>query len=437
MTIELNATHDPARRSWVESANDPTTDFPIQNLPFGVYRNADGESRCGVAIGDQIVDVARAHTKNLFAGAAVKAAEAASEPTLNALMQLDARPVSKLREALSNLLDAAQRNSDTRAELSTCFVPARLVKMQLPATIGAFTDFMCSIDHTLRMGRNALPKAFKHLPIAYNSRATSIVVSGSKIVRPNGFFEFNKAVTYGAEPALDFELELAAYVGKGNALGAPLSLSDAGGHLFGYCLLNDWSARGIQMFETTPLGPFLGKSFATTVSPWIVTAEAFLPYRVASPLRDDGDPVPAHLTSIEHGANGALDLQLHAYLQTPKMRSAGLEPAPIATTDFRDLYWTFAQMLTHHTSNGCNLRTGDLLGSGTTSGPTNDSRACLAEITTRGTAPLTLPNGEVRAWLEDGDDVVFRGHTTRPDYARIGFGECRGRISPAAALPER
>jgi fumarylacetoacetase len=431
---DLNATHDPARRSWVESANDPLTDFPIQNLPFGVYRDVDGVARGGVAIGDQIVDLTRALAAGIFSGAAAKAAEAAGGPVLKPLMRLGSGPASKLRAALSNALDAAQRDQAKRAALSTCFIPMRLVQMLLPVDIGAFTDFFCSLDHTLRMGRTVPPKAFKHLPIAYHGRATSIVASGTKIVRPNGAFERDKEVAFGPEPALDFELELGAFVGPGNAQGTPVPLRDAENQIFGHCLVNDWSARGMQLFESAPLGPFLGKSFATSISPWIVTSEALLPYRVPSPVRDAGDPEPPHLTSTANSATGAIDLELQAFLLTPKMRTDGRAPAPLATTAFRDMYWTFAQMLAHHTSNGCNLRTGDLLGSGTTSGATDASRACLAEITARGTQPLQLPNGEWRAWLEDGDDVILRGHTTRADYARIGFGECRGRIVPAPAL---
>jgi fumarylacetoacetase len=428
---ELNATHDPKRRSWLESANDPATDFPIQNLPFGIYEDIEGVARGGVAIGDQIVDIARARDKNLFSGAAARAADAATGPVLNPLLRLGKGPASRLRAALGNLLDAEQRDSELRLALGGCLVPMRLVKMRLPVEIGAFTDFLCSIDHTLRMGRNALPKAFKHLPIAYNGRATSVVVSGTPVTRPNGQFARGELVAYGPEPALDFELEIGAFVAGGNALGQPFPLADAGDQLFGTCLLNDWSARGMQMFESAPLGPFLGKSFATSISPWIVTSEALLPYRVAMPEREGGDPEPPHLTSAANTGAGALDLTLQAFVLTPKMRAAGLEPARITTTAFRDMYWSLAQMLAHHASNGCNLRTGDLIGSGTTSGAADESRACLAEITARGTEPLRLPNGELRAWLEDGDEVILRGHTANAAFARIGFGECRGRITAA------
>lgn len=430
----LNPTHDPQRRSWLASANAPDTDFPIQNLPFGIFRDANDMPRGGVAIGDQIVDLGLARDAGLFFGKANDAAALAVGPVLNPLMQAGNGLASALRTALSNLLDASQRDGDMRAKLGACLMPMRFARMELPVEIGAFTDFMCSADHALRMGRNALPRAFKHLPIAYNGRASSIVVSGTTIVRPNGQYARGDAVEYGPEPALDFELEFGAFAGLGSALGKPFPLQSAENHLFGTCLLNDWSARGMQMFESTPLGPFLGKSFATTISPWIVTSEALLPYHVAAPLRDAGDPQPQHLTGPENIDAGALDLELEAYLLTPKMRKDGHAPARIATTAFRDMYWTLAQMLTHQASNGTNVRTGDLIGSGTTSGPSDASRACLAEITARGSKPLTLPNGEVRAWLDDGDEVILRGHTINPEFARIGFGECRGRIAPAPAI---
>ena len=428
-------THDPERRSWVESANDPATDFPIQNLPFGVYRDVEGVARGGVAIGDQIVDLTRALAAGIVTGAAATAAQAAAGPVLNPLLRAGNEPASKLRAALAAALDAAQRDAGKRAALGTCLVPMRLVQMLLPVDIGAFTDFLCSLDHTLRMGRNALPNGFKHMPLAYHGRATSIAVSGTQIVRPNGTFERDSAIAFGPEPALDFELELGAFVGPGNLLGVPIPLHAAEEQIFGHCLVNDWSARGMQTFESVPLGPFLGKSFATSISPWIVTSEALLPYRTASPLRDAGDPEPAHLTSREHAASGSIDLELRAFLLTPDMRAAGDAAALLTTTAFREMYWTFAQMLTHHASNGCNLRPGDVLGSGTTSGASDAGRACLAEITARGTHPIQLPNGEWRAWLEDGDEVILRGRTTSGHYARIGFGDCRGRIAPAPPLP--
>jgi fumarylacetoacetase len=430
--IGLNRTHDPQRRSWVESANVAGADFPMQNLPFGIFRGADGVARGGVAIGDQIVDLVRLRAAGLLKGKAAEAARAAAGPVLNPLLQLGNAHASSLRAALSDLLDAAHEDRSHRAELGTCLVPIRLATLQLPVHIGAFTDFLCSIDHTLRLRRGVLPPAFKHLPIAYNGRATSVVVSGTAVTRPQGQFRQGEAVTFGAEPSLDFELEVGAFVGTGNELGRPFTLADADGHTFGHCLVNDWSARGIQFFESEPLGPFLGKSFATSISPWIVTAEALLPFRVAALVRDVGDPQPAHLTSEVNSELGALDLALEAFVLTPRMRASGLEPAPVTQTSFRSMYWTFAQMLTHHASNGCNLQPGDLLASGTTSGASAASRACLAELSQLGTLPLELTNGEMRTWLEDGDEVILRAHAEHPDYVPIGFGECRGVVRSGA-----
>jgi fumarylacetoacetase len=427
--IELNRSHDPARRSWLESANDPATDFPIQNLPFGVFREG-GVTRVGIAIGDRIIDLTRARRSELFFGQAAEAASFAAGTILNPLMRLGHSHAGALRTALGDLLDA-RVDIAHRGRLQLCLIPMSAAEMLLPVEIPAFTDYLCSIDHTLRMGGGKLPPAFKRLPIAYNSRATSVVVSGRDVVRPNGQFKTGMDVEFGPEPWLDFELEMGAFVGIGNDLGVPIDMRDADAGIFGYCLLNDWSARGIQFFESTPLGPFLGKSFSTTISPWVVTAEALAPYRVPAVARDAGDEPPAHLDSSENRALGGIDIELQASIRTPKMRAAGEEPFCVTTTQFRHMYWTFAQMLAHHASNGCNMQTGDLLGSGTTSGDTDESRACLAEITERGTEPVQLPNGEARAWLEDGDEVIFRGYATRSGYPRIGFGECRGRVVAA------
>ncbi len=425
---DLNRTHDPQRRSWVESANDPASDFPIQNLPFGVFRGADRTARGGIAIGDQIVDLARLHEAGLLKGKAAEAARAAAGPVLNPLLRLGNVHASALRAAVSDLLDEAHGDRARRVALGTCLVPMRLATLDVPVAIGSFTDFLGSIDHTIRMGRGTLPRAFKHLPIAYNGRVSSVVVSGTAIARPSGQFEQGGSVTFGPEPALDFELEVGTFIGTGSDLGSTIQLRDAERHVFGHCLVNDWSARGMQFFESMPLGPFLGKSFATTVSPWIVTAEALLPFRVPAAPRADGDPQPAHLTSDANSERGALDLELEAFLLTPAMRASGSEPARITLTSLRAMYWTFAQMVTHQASNGCNLCAGDLIAGGTASGPNPESRACLAELTERGKEAIALPNGETRVWLEDGDEIVLRAHASHPEYARIGFGECRGRV---------
>jgi fumarylacetoacetase len=311
------------------------------------------------------------------------------------------------------------------------------VTMRLPCEIGDYTDFLTSLHHTERHGRykglaDPLPAAFKSLPIAYHGRASSLRVSGGDVRRPHGQYrDANGTVRFGPAPALDFELELAAFIGRGNALTQPIAIDDAHQHIFGYCLLNDWSAKSIQWFEQV-LGPFLGKSFHSSLSPWIVTAEALAPFRKPAPSRAAGDPAPLpHLYGAFDQQNGGLNLELEAYLSTAQLRAAGAAPVRITRTHLDNLYWTFAQMVAHHTSNGCNLRTGDLLGSGTISGADDLSRACLTELTNAGKDPLQLPNGETRTALEDGDEVIFQARAVQPGAVTIGFGECRGTIAPA------
>ena len=437
--VQLNATHDPTRRSFVAAANAPGTDFPIQNLPFGVFRRGDAAARGGVAIGDRIVDLAVGAKAGLFSGDAAEAARAASGPALNPLFALGARHASALRAQLSDLLRAdAPDRSRIEALGDRLLVPMNGAVLELPARIGAFTDFLCSIFHAGRM-ISGLPESFKYLPIAYNSRASSVVVSGTKLRRPNGEFRApGGEVRFGPEPSQDFELELGAFIAAGNALGTPLPIAGAAQEIFGYCLLNDWSARAIQSWETRPLGPFLGKSQGTTISPWVVTAEALAPFRCAAFKRDDGDPKPLpHLYSETDQEEGGIDLAMEAYILTPRMRERGEAAARVTATNFKHMYWTFAQMVTHHMSNGCNLQPGDLLASGTCSGPSDDSRACLAELSARGSVDIPLANGEVRRYLADGDEVIFRARAARDGHVAIGFGECRGRIEPAVPWPAR
>ena len=432
--MSLNETHDPSRKSFVTAANGPGSDFPIQNLPFCVFARAGENFRGGVAIGDRVLDLAAALGEGLFSGTAEKAARAACGPTLNPLMALGSGCASALRARLSELLriDAPEHDRAKRV-----LVEQAQARFAVPAAVGTFTDYLCSYDHTMRMSRTGeLPPAFKHLPIAYHSRASTVICSDG-FHQPNAQAkEKDGAVCFGPEQALDFELEMGAYVGIGNEMGAPVSLARAPDHIFGYCLLNDWSARGIQVWESTPLGPFLGKSFATSISPFIVTAEALRPFSVPSRERAAGDPQPLpYLSDPENLASGGLDITLDAYILTARLRTAGAPPTRVTRTNFRHMYWNFAQMLTHHASNGCSLQPGDLLGSGTTSGPTEDSRACLAEISARGSKPLNLPNGETRTYLQDGDEVIFRGRAERAGYVTIGFGECRGVVLPAVAWP--
>jgi len=456
--FELNETHDPSRRSWLASANDPTSDFPVQNLPFGVFRRGDEGPRCGVAIGDRILDLPAALEAGLLSGAAAPAARAASEPTLNALMALPRASVSALRARLSDLMRAGGPDSEiVRDRAGELLVPMAAARLELPAAIGSYTDFSCSYTHMGGMRGGEPAPIFFRFPIGYHGRASSIRLSGFAVKRPSGQWLADAApapdadgraaglrreganadakrgqpldVRFGPEPRLDFELEVAAYVGRGNELGCVLSVDEAADRLFGYCLLNDWSARGIQMLEMGGLGPFLGKSFLTTISPWIVTDEAMAPFRVARPARRGNEPpVPEHLDGERDARAGGLSIELTAYLRTAAMRSAGLPPSRIVCTNFRHLYWTFAQMLAHHTSNGCNMQPGDLIASGTVSGPEPTGRACLAEINRRGTHALELPGGETRKWLEDGDELTIRGRGVKEGYVPIGFGECAGRV---------
>jgi fumarylacetoacetase len=436
--VKLNETHDPGRRSWLAEANVAGCDFPIQNLPFGVFRPTPGaRPRGGVAIGNHILDLSEAVAAGLFSGAAASAARAASGETLNSLLAMEPTVVSALRARLSDLLRLGGPDSDTARNLSArLLVPMSAAQTELPVTIGGFTDFSCSYAHMGGMRGGQPVTAFYYLPIAYNGRASSVRVSGTPVKRPYGQWAITppeEGLSFGPEPRMDFELEFAAFVGRGNDLGSVLGVDAASERIFGCCLLNDWSARGIQFFESI-LGPFLGKSFLTTISPWIVTAEALAPFRVALPPRQPDVPqTPKHLDSSANRQHGGLDIELTAHLHTARMRSENVPPLRIVRTNFKHMYWTLAQMLAHHTSNGCNLASGDLIASGTTSAPDPDGKACLAEINQRGTRPLELPTGERRLWLEDGDSLQIRGRAVREGYVPIGFGSCDGVITPAAA----
>lgn len=436
---QCNATHDPTRRSWVDSANLPDTDFPIQNLPFGVFTEG-GVRRAGVAIGERIVDLEAALAARLLDGDAAVAVETTAGGTLQRLMGLEARYASALRAQLSDLLRTdSPRLAAVRAAEGRILIDRDAVQMQLPCDIGDFSDFLTSLHHTERHGRfkglaDPLPAAFKSLPIAYHGRASSIRVSGAGVVRPNGQYrDAQGEIVFGPAPMLDFELELGAFVGMGNALGAPIHIDDARKHIFGYCLLNDWSAKSIQWWEQV-LGPFLGKSFCTSISPWIVTEEALRPFRLPAPPRGPADPpLMAYLDGARDRAEGGIAIELEARLWTAAQRSAGSPPTLVTRTHLQNLYWTFGQMLTHHASNGCNLRPGDLIGSGTISGASDLSRACITELTNAARDPLQLENGETRTALEDGDEVIFRARAAHGEAVRIGFGECRGRVRAAAS----
>lgn len=435
----LNETHDPALRSWVASANAAGTDFPIQNLPFAVFRRKgrDEPWRGGVAIGDQVLDLAAASGTSLFSGVAAQALQAGAQPKLNALMALGPVAWSTLRLALSGAL---REGAAEQTQLKACLVPQAEVEYTVPAQIGDYTDFYTSVHHASNIGRqfrpdNPLLPNYKWVPIGYHGRASSIGISGQAFARPKGQLKAADAAQPVLAPSkrLDIELELGVFIGPGNAQGEPITMTEAEDHVFGLCLFNDWSARDIQGWEYQPLGPFLSKNFASTLSPWIVTLEALAPYRVPF-TRPEGDPQPLpYLDSPANREAGSLDIQLQVGLQTKRMRDANQADAQICRTSYRHAYWTVAQMVAHHTVNGCNLLPGDFFGSGTLSGPTLDQAGALIELTEGGKRPVGLPNGESRTFLEDGDSVVIRGWCDKPGAARIGFGECWGTVLPARA----
>ena len=434
----IDATHDPARESCVVSANGHA-DFPIQNLPFGVFSPPGGAPRGGVAIGDDIFDLRAARDAGLFDGMARRAAEAAAGATLNPLLALGGAARTVLRQRLSDLLSA----SGERARVAPLLHRAAGCTLHLPAAIGDYTDFFAGINHATNTGRlfrpdNPLLPNYKYLPVAYHGRASSVRPSGGDVRRPNGQRKpaTQPAPNFGPARTLDYELELGVWIGPGNPLGEPVAIAEAGAHVAGFCLLNDWSARDIQAWEYQPLGPFLAKSFHTTISPWIVTPEALAPFRAPQSPRPDGDPAPLpHLTDAADQAHGALDIDLEVLLLTARMRADGAVPHRLSSVNARALYWTVAQMVAHHASGGCDLHPGDLFGSGTISGADASAYGSLLEITQGGKQSVALPSGESRRFLEDGDEIVFRAHCRRDGFAGIGFGECRGRIAPAPTLP--
>jgi len=407
----IDATHDPALQSWVETANRADSDFPIQNLPYATFsRKGHEPTRLGIAIGDMVLDV----------GAAFQI------PAMEALMALPRSLRIDLRRQASALLSKFSPGADR------LLTPLADVDLLLPCNIPDYTDFYASIHHATNVGLlfrpdNPLLPNYKWIPIAYHGRASSVVVGGTPVRRPRGQI----VLTAGASPVyeprrlLDYELELGAFLGPGNRLGEPIRIAQAEEHIVGVCLLNDWSARDIQTWESQPLGPFLSKNFATSISPWVITLEALEPFRCPPPARPAGDPaLLPHLTAV---GDTAFRITLEVWLRSARMQ----EPVRVSQSDFSTMYWTLAQMVAHHTSNGCPLRPGDLIGSGTVSGPERHNRGCLLEMTRRGSEPLALPSGEQRRFLEDGDEVILRGWCEAPGFRRIGLGECRGTILPA------
>lgn len=442
MTVfRINETHDAKIRSWVESAQAESADFVLQNLPLGVTRRRGASSLpcVSVAIGDMLLNLRECVAAGLFSKLSQPIQAALSAENLNPLMALSWREWSSLRSRIHSLLRADNAELRDMGKLrSMVLFPQKECECLLPAGIGDYTDFYASIQHARNVGSmfrpdNPLLPNYKHLPVAYHGRSSSIVVSGSKVRRPAGQTSSQDSGPPQHTPTklFDYECELGFFVGQGNALGEPVSIERSAELLFGVCLLNDWSARDIQKWEYQPLGPFLGKNFCTTISPWIVTMEALEPFRAPAAPRDESDPAPLpYLTSQGEGRSGALDITTQVYLQSAAMREKGLEPVMLSEGRARDLYWTPGQFIAHHTVNGCNLRPGDLLGSGTISGSEKSSRGCLLELTWRGSEPIELPSGERRKFLEDGDEVIMRGFCRKTGFASIGLGECRGLVMP-------
>jgi fumarylacetoacetase len=438
--MAIDATHDPALTSWVASAQAAGADFPIQNLPFGRIRRAGSSEpwRIGVAIGDQVLDLAAAARAGGWSTEVAALLVPLAAGDLNAFMAQGPAPRRALRAALQ---DALKAGSAQQPALAPGLIAQAEVEFSLPCTVQDYTDFYTSVNHATAVGKlfrpdNPLLPNYKWVPIGYHGRASSLVVSGTAIRRPNGQFRLpgapeGSAPDFGPCRRLDYELELGAYVGCANALGEPVPIGQAGEHLFGLGLLNDWSARDLQAWEYQPLGPFLSKNFGSILSPWIVTMEALEPFRVPF-TRPEGDPQPLpYLDSAENRAGGALDIQLQVRIQTAQMRAAGEPAVALMQSNYRDAYWTLAQLVAHHTVNGCNLNPGDLLGSGTLSGPQPGQGGSLLELTGGGKQPITLPNGETRTFVQDGDTIQLHAWCEREGAVRIGFGPCSGLILPA------
>ena len=464
MRVQTNATHDPGLHSWVESANAPDTDFPIQNLPFGVFfQPEEGEdeqdARVGIAIGDQVLDLALLEDEDLLEGVETDDDESDLEddlraPALGLLMMSGRERTRRLRKRISKLLAAGNDELAGRKKLRTrALIPMDRAVMVLPDPSQDYTDFYASVHHATNVGSmfrpdNPLLPNYPWIPIGYHGRASTLVVSGSEVRRPLGQTRPDDAAppVFGPCRQLDYEAEVGFYIAGGNAMGSRIELDDAEEFLFGACLVNDWSARDIQKWEYQPLGPFLAKNFATSVSPWVVTMDALAPFRCAPTARPAGMPAPLpYLDSESHRASGGIDMTIEVWIATAQMREQGVPAVRLSAGRYRDMLWTIAQMVAHHTCNGCALQAGDLLASGTVSGPERHNRGCLLELTWDGDpwanppksapgsarTPIELPTGEKRVFLQDGDEVILRGSCARDGARRIGFGECRGIVTPA------
>ena len=422
-------------RSWVEHANGHS-DFPLQNLPLGIFSRPGETLRCGVAIGDAILDLEAVLAAGLFEGQAKAAVEATRGGALNAFFALGRNARVALRERLLALLG---EHGEHQAQLKAALYPASDCQLHLPAKVGDYTDFYVGIQHATNVGKlfrpdNPLLPNYKYVPIGYHGRASTLRPSGTDVRRPKGqtLPAGHTEPSFGPCARLDYELELGIWIAQGNDIGQAIPIAEADQHLAGLCLLNDWSARDIQAWEYQPLGPFLSKSFITTLSPWVVTAEALEPFRCAQPARPEGDPQPLpYLLDPRDQAEGAFDIELEVLLLTERMREQGLPAHRLALSNTLNMYWTVAQLVAHHSVNGCQLQPGDLFGSGTLSGPTADSYGSLLEITEGGKQPVELASGEVRKFLEDGDEIILRARCQRDGVASIGFGECRGKVIAA------
>jgi len=438
---DLNETHDPALRSFVASANRPGCDFPIQNLPFGVFhvRGDAAPARVGIAIGDAILDVSR--LGELLGDNCSAAAAACTSTSLNTLMALPSQSWTDLRRAISALL-AESAPASARDAATAALRPISDCALSMPVSVGDFTDFYASVFHATNAGRlirpdNPLLQNYKYVPVAYHSRVSTIVASGAPVCRPWGqiLVKGEAVPVYKPSQRLDYEAELGIFIGQRSDMGTPIPIARAGGHVFGYCLLNDWSARDIQAWEYQPLGPFLAKNFATSVSPWVLTEEALRPYRIPPYARPAGDPAPLpHLFDRDDQISGGLNIVIEASITSASMHAANLAPRLLGRGTFADIYWTIAQMIAHHSSNGCGLETGDLLGSGTVSGRENENWGSLLELSWGGSRPIDLGNGETRTFIQDGDEILLRGSCEAEGRVRLGFGECRTRVTAAREL---
>ena len=437
MNTLIDFTHDPAMRSWVTSANEPDADFPLQNLPLGRFRYRGDHHpaawRIGIAIGDQVLDLRKVAEKRIDLGVPLGALE---RGVLNAFLATGPGPRQALRHAV---FKALAEDCPQQVALRACLVPQSKIELSLPCRIGDYTDFYTGIHHATAVGKLFRPDQpllpnYKHVPIGYHGRASSVVVSGTPVTRPHGQLKGpqDESPRFAPSARLDHELELGAFIATGNPLGTPLSMSEAEAALAGLVLLNDWSARDIQGWEYQPLGPFLAKNFATTISPWLVTMEALAPFRVpfARPANDP-QPLP-YLDGEFNRSAGAIDIGLEVWLSSAAMREQGLAAQRISYSNFRDAYWTLAQMVAHHASGGCNLQPGDLLGTGTQSGPEPDQGGSMLELSQGGKVAINLPDGSERRFLEDGDELTLRARCQRPGARAIGFGACAGVVIPAA-----